>query len=74
MSNRKIDHIGKFGETLDFYFHLEDGWCYPQVELNGNMGTSATLHGQHMTPDEIEALGKALVKYAESQRQSVSPV
>ena len=59
-----MDLVAEFGETLAFYFSREDGFCYPQVMLEGAEGTSATLHGQHMTPEEIEALGLKLVQYA----------
>ena len=42
-----FNHIADFGESLNFNFRVEEGkYCYPQVDLDGPEGTSASLHGQ----------------------------
>lgn len=64
-----FNHIAYFGRSLNFNFRVEDDkCCYPQVSLDGPEGTNATLHGQHMTSDEVEKLGLALIRFAEKLR------
>lgn len=66
-----FNRIAKFGESLNFAFRTEDGkWYYPEISLDGPQGTSASLHGQHMTPDEVEQLGLSLVRFAEKLRSA----
>lgn len=69
----RYNHIADFGETLDFSFLVEEeGFCYPNVSLSGAEGTSATLHGQHMEPEEIERLGLALIQFANKLRHKIN--
>lgn len=66
----KRTQIAEFGEVLSFDFvqNLPEKWIYPSVVMRGASGTSAELFGQAMTPNQIEKLGLALIKFAEGLR------
>jgi len=65
------NHVADFGEALTFNFRTEDGkYYYPQISLDGPEGTTAVLHGQHMSPNDIEKLGLALMQFAAKLRAS----
>jgi hypothetical protein len=71
---RKILGRAQIGEraTITFFQEEDSEWNYPQIDLEGHEGESATIHLQHMPTQLIHKLADEIKRIAFSLEKKVA--